>query len=54
MGYDVVKFEVTGRVSRHNAPEDKQDDEAWERLQREVDLLIDADPDYRRVTLRDY
>lgn len=49
MGRQTGKIEVCVRVSRHNSQQDKDDDAAVERLKEEIQMMVDADPDYSRV-----
>jgi len=49
MGYDIYTIQRQARLERHNGPGDEADNAAYERFQREIDALIDSDPDYRRI-----
>lgn len=50
MGYEERIIVIYVRVSRHNEDRDRDDDETFDRLQREIQDLIEADPDYRKIT----
>jgi hypothetical protein len=45
MGYDTRQLTVTALVSRHNSPQDKIDDEAWEHLGNVIREEIDTHPE---------
>lgn len=51
MGYDIVKFTITGRVSRHNSEQDYIDDHEWENLVLSIQEIIDNDPEYSRIVI---
>lgn len=36
MGWDRVRLEITGQVSRHNSDQDLKDDAAWEEFANRV------------------
>jgi hypothetical protein len=48
MGREYVAMEITGRLSRHNDPRDRDDDRSWEDLARQVHRLV-AQPRYRQI-----
>jgi hypothetical protein len=50
MGYDAVGWSVAGRVSRHNSPKDKEDDELWDELVKRLEEVRD-DPKFERLGL---
>ena len=51
MGYDIDKITIHIRLSRHNSDQDVADNEARDRLLKEIGMLIAADPDYSRITV---
>lgn len=48
MGREYVAMEITGRLSRHNDPRDRDDDRSWEELAAQVHRLV-AQPRYRQI-----
>ncbi len=43
MSYEVKRMTLVTRVSRHNSEADRTDDEAWERLRRDIQERIDQE-----------
>jgi hypothetical protein len=50
MGYDQTRWEVVGRVSRHNSEDDEKDDAAWDMLVSELRRVCEK-PEYERVVV---
>jgi hypothetical protein len=48
MGREYVTMKITGRLSRHNDPRDRDDDRSWEELAAQVHRLV-AQPRYRQI-----
>lgn len=48
MGRQVVQFTVTGKVSRHNSDEDKEDDADWLRLCERLEMVA-REHSYERI-----
>lgn len=50
MGRDSVGWAVAGSVSRHNSPEDREDDELWDELVERLKAIRD-EPKYNQLGL---
>lgn len=40
MGYDTVQLTVVASVSRHNSPQDKEDDADWRELSERIEMIV--------------
>lgn len=50
MGYQVIKFTVTGKVSRHNSDRDSEDDADWLRLCERMEMVA-KEHAYKRIVI---
>lgn len=48
MGRELVVFEVSATLSRHNSPEDEKDDEAWDDLKDKI-IALTKEPKYQNI-----
>lgn len=48
MGRDLVVLEVSATVSRHNSPQDEEDDQAWDDLKDKI-IALTKEPKYQNI-----
>ncbi len=40
MGYEQREIRIVGRVSRHNGPQDDQDDKMWDDMEKLITIIV--------------
>lgn len=50
MGYELSRYEITGRLSRHNSPKDHAHNQLWDEMVSEVEQILNH-PKYADIYL---